>query len=438
MEMTKLLGRFIIPFSYYIKRDLRYKYFKEYMQHLQLSRKEIIAMREKKIQKLVRHAYETVPYYMELMDSHGIKPDDIRTADDLKKLPILTKSIIMKNEKRLISKKKYKLIKHFTGGSTGNKATFWKDKRYHELSYGAMMRGLQMAGINPGYKSAWIWGDTHKNLTLMNRINDTLAMKINRRIMFNVFKYTDQDVIDWLLNDFNKFRPDYIYGYAGTLYDMAKIIKKHNLKICQIKKIITSCERLEHREFLENVFKCKVIDQYGSTEVTIIGIEDDNNVMHYFDDFVIVEVEDDEILLTPLESYGMPLLRYQLGDIGFISKELKDTNSGWPFSQFNLSVGRIYEALYNKEGIKVSGGLIKQEAEDEDLDINEFQVVQKSLDEVDLNIVKDEFTTYESAKKLKKIIMHTLECSKVKIKYLDKFPAEANGKKIAFKCMIQK
>ena len=269
----------------------------------------------------------------------------------------------------------------------------------------------------------------------MKKLSNTISFKLNRRIIFDVLKYTDKDIEHWLRNEFYRFKPDYIYGYAGTIYDMAKFIKEKGIKIHQIKKVITTSERLEQREFIEDVFKCKVIDQYGSTEVTEIAIEDENYVMHSADDFVIVEVnEQNEILLTPLESYGMPLLRYGLGDIGLSKKN--GGHSQYPFGEFNLMVGRVYEILRARDGTKISGGLIKQMVEDENLPVREFQLIQKTIHEAELNIIEDEFTRAEGVKRLKEIVKEVLGCSTVNINYLARFPCESNGKRVAFRCKI--
>ncbi len=433
---TKLYGKVITPLSYYVKGDLRSKYFKKYKRNLKKSRLDIEGYQLERLKKLIQHAYATVPYYRTLFEENKIKPEDIKTLDDFKKIPLIDKKMVLLNIDRLKSNKKYELIKHFSGGSTGNKSLIYKDKRYHELSYGVWMRDLYSVGIEPGMKSAWIWGDTLQNQPLIKKLLHKLSFKLNRRIMFNVFKFTDENLKDWLEQEFNKFKPDYIYGYAGVIYNIAKFVKKNSIQLHHVKKIITTSERLEHRKFIESVFKCPVIDQYGCSEVTIIAIENNNKIMHSADDFVLVEVNgNNEVLLTPLESYGMPLLRYQVGDVGWVRKTKKNRTKH-PFKEFNIIIGRIYEFLINKNHEKISGGLIKQQVEDENLSIREWQLVQKSIDLVELNIVYDEFTTQKSVERLKKIVEKLLGCTQVKVNCLKSFPTEPNGKRVAFKCEI--
>ncbi len=436
--MQRLFGKILIPLSYKLKGDLRYMYYGKFKKNLRKSRQQTKDTQLKKIRKLVRHAYKTTPYYRELLDNSGIRPEDIRTIEDFKRIPPLGKRVVLSNLDRLKSSGNYRLVPHFSGGSTGNKVKIYKDKRYHEMSYGAWLRDFYTIGILPGYKSAWIWGDEFRHKPLLSRIFNWISFRMNRRILFDVNRYTDEQVVEWFKKKFNRFRPDFIYGYAGIIYDMAKIIKERKIKIVPVKKIITTSERLENREFIEEVFGCKVLDHYGSTEVTTVAIEDEDYVMHSSDDFVFVELDTNgEILLTPLESFGMPLLRYRCGDIG-IRLEEKYGKEKTPFGRFQIKVGRTYEVLLNRNREKVTGGLIKFRIEKEDLAIREFQLVQKSLEHVELNIVQDVFTKKEAVLRLAEIAKEELGCTRVDVNYMKKFPVEPNGKRIAFKCEVNK
>ena len=55
------------------------------------SREEILKIQNEKIVKQVKYVYENVPYYRALMDKKGVKPEDIKGVDDIRKLPFLTK-----------------------------------------------------------------------------------------------------------------------------------------------------------------------------------------------------------------------------------------------------------------------------------------------------------------------------------------------------------
>lgn len=432
-----LFRKIIIPSAYYIRGDLRFKYFNLYKKNLTKSKKEIKNYQLARLKALMSHAYDTVPYYKDLFDSINLKTSDIKSIDDLKKIPVLTKEIILKHQDELKSKVKYKLIEWASGGSTGNRVVIFKDKRYSEISRAVWMRNLSAVGINPGDKAAWIWGSPFENKNLKYKTIHKLLWRINRKILFNATHYTNAELELWLKNDFNSFKPDYIYGYANSVYQIAKYIKENNIKIHQVKKIITTSEKLEHREFIEKVFNCKVIDQYGSREITTMAIEDENQVMHTDDDFVIVELgENNKILITALESYGMPLIRYVIGDIGIRNKK-HEKNDNHPFERFNLSVGRFCELFVNNKGEKISLLPLAVRAGVAKLSIGEYQLVQISKDKVEVNMVKDKNIKSEDVKKFMNMIKDYVGCSTVKVRYFDKYPLEKNGKKIGFKCLVK-
>jgi phenylacetate-CoA ligase len=431
-----IFGKIIIPLFYYLRGDFRYKYLSDYMKNLEKPQNEIKNYQFNRLKKLVTHAYETVPYYKKLFDSINIKPSDIKTINDFKKIPPIEKDTILLNIKKLISTKKYNLFEEISGGSTGNRVVIYKDKKYKEISRAIAMRDLYSIGIKPGYKSAWFWGSPIENKSLNESILHRFLWWINRRIVFNALNYSDDDLEKWIKNDFTKFKPDYIYGYTNSIYDAAKIIKSKKIKIPKIKKIITTSMKLENRKFIEDAFNCQVLDHYGCREVTSIAIEDEKYKMHTSDDFVFVEIgKDNKILLTPLESYGMPLLRYTVGDIGIKKSEIHDDK--YPFNRFNLKLGRICETLRNVKGKKVDSGKINVEIASQKLNVGQFQLIQKSFDLVKLKIVKTNQTSRNDVEKFLMIIKKVLGNKKIEVVYVDKYPIEKNGKKIGYKCMIK-
>jgi phenylacetate-CoA ligase len=438
MTLTKkMYQHFLIPAFYRLAGDRRFKYLPEYEANLKKTHAEIEQYQLERLKALVRHTYDTVPYYKKLFDELKIRPEDIRTREDFKRIPMLEKSTVLNRPDELKSSVKYKLTKHFSGGSTGNKVFVYKDQRYHEISRAVWMRELASVGVKQGMRYAWVWDDQAVSRPFAERFGQNMLNIVNRRIVFNVFTYSDDDIEEFMMKRFNRFKPEYIYGLAGSIYEIAKVVDKRKLAIWQVKLIVTTAERLEHREFIEKVFKCKVFDQYGCSEVNIIAIDDLNGVMHSSDDFVLVELsEENEVLLTPLESYGMPLLRYKLGDVGLAGGIKADKDH--PFNQFNLCIGRIYEVLQHKDGYKVSGGFIKQKLEDENVEIGEFQVVQKSLESVELNVVKDPSTTKQAVDRTAEIVKESLGASEVTVNMMDRYPTEKNGKRIAFKCMVKR
>ena len=90
---------------------------------------KVKAWQVENMKKRIEHAYVHIPYYHDLFDKLGLKPDDFSSMEDLKKIPVLTKDIIRENFERLIPDDVHKYPYHVgqTGGSTGNPLKFYTD-----------------------------------------------------------------------------------------------------------------------------------------------------------------------------------------------------------------------------------------------------------------------------------------------------------------------
>jgi len=78
-------------------------------------------LQEKKLRAIVKYAYEKVPFYHRLLEANSIQPSDIRTIQDLQKIPIVTREDVQRNFAGMLSRdtNRDKCSKHKTSGSTG-------------------------------------------------------------------------------------------------------------------------------------------------------------------------------------------------------------------------------------------------------------------------------------------------------------------------------
>jgi len=106
------------------------KCLKELEQSQWWPRDKIVELQNQRLRQLVRHAYGKVPYYRRLFDDRGLKPNDIERAEDLVKLPILTKQLIRNNFDNLVTPgfPAKDLVPNCTGGSTGEPLVFYSTR----------------------------------------------------------------------------------------------------------------------------------------------------------------------------------------------------------------------------------------------------------------------------------------------------------------------
>src|SRR4030042_2602293 len=182
--VDKIFGNLIIPLSYYLRGDLRFWYFRKYKKHLSMSQAEIRAFQLERLKKLVRHSYNSVPYYRELFEKINLRPEDIRSLKDLKKIPLLDKRTVINKVDQLKCPGFRNLIECGSGGSSGNRVVVFKDKRYNEISRAVWLRDFYSSGIEPGKKIAWIWASEIETVPLKTKLLNRLLWRINRRIIF--------------------------------------------------------------------------------------------------------------------------------------------------------------------------------------------------------------------------------------------------------------
>ncbi len=134
--------------------------FEQFERNQWLSLQELECYQDERLRQLVRHAYDTVPYYSRVMKSLKLHPDDIRTKADLPKLPTLTKDQIRQNGADLLSSTYPRtLLRHgHTSGTTGSPLDFHYDIQTCVVHHVADWRYKGMAGLKHGDPYASLLG----------------------------------------------------------------------------------------------------------------------------------------------------------------------------------------------------------------------------------------------------------------------------------------
>ena len=288
------------------------------------SREEIIAIQNEKIVKQVKYVYDNVPYYRDLMDKKGVRPEDIRSIDDIRKLPFLTKDDLreaypyglmgtdLKNCVRI----------HSTSGTTGKRVVAFYTQKDVDMWEECCARAIVAAGgtdedvcqVCYGYGlftgGAGLHGGSHKVgcLTLPMSSGNT-----DRQIQF--------------MMDLNATilccTPSYAAFIGETLAERGYKPEDNKLKAG-----IFGAEPWteEMRRNIEKSLGIKAYDIYGLTEISGPGVAfecEEQKGMHINEDHFYVEVinpetgeplpdgEKGELVFTSLDKEGFPLLRYR-------------------------------------------------------------------------------------------------------------------------------
>jgi len=303
-------------------------YYKLYSKTQWLTNEQMQAFQLKKLQKLITHCYNNVPYYSKIMKSKGITPNDIVSLGNIQLFPILTKEIIKENYNDFIpiNIKSIKGVKTSqTGGTTGNILFKRNDANTRSSAWASYKRFTEdWMGVSEQNKRLTLMGGHVIASSYKDRIKERIENFLSNSITFSPYDTSEQNaenIINSLQN--NKFQ--LIKSYSQFLYQLALKLKQRGLKF-DVKAITTTAEPLmqEHRELFKEVFNAETFDQYGCGEIGAIAYECNHHKgLHITEEKVIVEVnEKNDLIVTDLDNFSMPFIRYYNADQLILSNEL--------------------------------------------------------------------------------------------------------------------
>jgi phenylacetate-CoA ligase len=428
----------ILPLYYRFKRQNRFNYYKILKKRNLLTTEELLNIQCYKLKALLNHCYKNVPFYSEMFKTIGITPDDIKSVNDFSKLPELGKHNIRDNYKLLINKclKEKEITFSATGGSTGTPLKIYKSIKDQEYGYALRYRSNAWCGWELHKRSAWLVAD----LKRLEEISSSPSAKmqaglwIKRKLMLDTRDTRPENMYKWV-EQIKRFKPEYVYGYSTLIAEFANFLINNNIKIDGIKGVFSTAEPLLERTTMQKAFNSKVFDQYGSSEIPCIAHECKNGNMHLNVDEVIAEFVDipqtnglKKIVCTPLYIYGMPLLRYDLGDIAVASD--KKCDCGLPYPVIELKVGRISDNLLAPKGKIVPTANLGWHIVNLTTGINQYQILQKEVNFIIVRLDSSEKHREENESIIKDLLGNLLESNRIKIifEYPEKILPESNGK----------
>ena len=392
------------------------------------------------IQKVIKHAYETVPYYKKTFDEYDIKPEQIQDFNDIKKIPFLTKEIIQNNLKDLVSLKyNKKYLQYFTtGGSTGVPMGFYIDKRYDKI-------------IEHAYV-AHIWKRIGYDVHKLNRFviirgtrpkNDLYEYK-GRDLYLASHSLNEEKILKYI-ELINKFNPDYMNIFPTTLYILSDYIVDNNIKLnlSNLKAIMCSSENMfdYQREVIEKAFGVRIFCLYGHSEHSCIGGECEvSNYFHMQSEYGYTEIvkengenvsgEDEigEVVATGFNNYAFPFIRYKTKDYAINSN--MTCTCGRNYKLIKGIQGREQEHVITKSKLKIAmSSLIFSNHLNAYGKIKKMQLEQNEIGKVTLKIIKKESFNdndkQEIIETMQKVAKNDLD---IEIKYVDNIELTKSGK----------
>lgn len=392
--MVSLAGYLSFVLVHKLRRSRSLELYHESLREPRATVEEVRARQLGRIQYLVRHAKETVPYYRELFHSIGLDPSDVRSLQDFAGIPVLTKQIVRERGDELVSSaySREALMPHHSGGSTGVPIRFYRDRSYVDAADAGTYRNLSQCGWRPGEMVAFVWGFNNR-LDAMRPIEFEARQRLRRFYQFDPFNSAPDDLDRWV-RILHRIRPRVLLGYASTIGRLARRMLQTQASVEGLRGVFTTAERLflPQRQDISRAFGCKVFDLYGSSEVQNIASECVAGNMHVNADFCHLEFDaaepgsrDRPLIVTSLKSLAFPFIRYRNEDYG-IQDERLSCNCGSGFPVMQLTVARQSDSFAFANGRVVHGEFFTHLMYGS-AGIENFQFYQTAIDRIVIRIV---------------------------------------------------
>ncbi|QQT53188.1 phenylacetate--CoA ligase family protein [Sphingobacterium multivorum] len=387
-----------------------------------------------RLSEVLKIAVKSVPYYK----SHIPNIDmDSLNYEEFLKIPLLTKDIIRIEGDSLTNReyeKKNKAFKNTSGGSTGEPVVFYRTEEQAFHGMANYYYALSLNNVNIYDTSVDLWGAERDMYNTSAKFD--LRSLLNNKYFLNTFVLSDEIIADYIKR-LNKIKPSFIKAYVHSIYDLAKYINKNKIDI-EFKPTIhctTGPLYTEMREEISKAFNCaRVYSFYGSREVSAIATETilETGMSVLFDN-VFVEIldsignpvekgEEGEVVITTLNNFYMPLIRYRIGD-----RAIKGDDLEFGTLRLEKVVGRTLGVLYRKDGSKIDGQFFTTLFFNKS-GIKNFQLVQKTLDHLILYLVKSDSFDISELNKIVDRIKVELLGTNVEVIFVDKINLTSTGK----------
>lgn len=424
-------------------KQLLYLFKNKLYKDLNLSRKlqfldqnTILEHQNEKFIKLINHAKLNVPYYSIILK-------DITSISDISTLPFLTKRIIKERFSDLKAKNltENDFIENSTSGSTGESMHFYSYKQDH-YSEACAIRGDMFTGWEYGEKKVIIWGATRDIDKHLGFKQNFIKKYIQKFEIFSSFYLSTKDIENYLIQ-ISKFKPSILIGYPTALYLIAEHILLNNKDVHIPKGIISAGETLYdfQRDSIERAFNQKVFNRYGCRDVFQIASEcSSHNGLHISVDHVVLEIinekgekakpgEVGELVVTDLDNYAFPIIRYKIGDIGILKESEYKCKCGVNLPMLEKIEGRTMDVIVGSNGNRVSGNFWTLLFRHEFHGIEKFQVIQEVENLINLFFeINSSYNSSEENRIKKEIRLVLGENFEVCINIVDKISQTATGK----------
>jgi phenylacetate-CoA ligase len=392
------------------------------------------------IADLVGHAYATTSFWRQRMDQAGLRPSQIRSWEDFRSLPLLTKKQLRTESADLLSSqfKDAWLQQKKTSGSTGIAVEVYVDKAAQEWKRALTLRSDEWSGWRFGERVAKVWGHPdYERRGWRKKLRNALLERVRYLDTLKI----DPEALEKFAQSLRSCPPSLLFGHAHSLCLLAEFLRSQGGAGFRPRGIISTAMVLHtwQRRSIEEVFACQVTNRYGCEEVSLIACECERHEgLHINADGVYLEVlrpdgspaapgEVGTVVVTDLVNRAMPILRYQVGDMAMVTDRCCPCGRGLPLLE--RLEGRDADYVITPRGELVSGISLTDHFGTVVPGIVQLQIVQETMQDFLFRIVPGPGFQPASLEHLRGLVAERFGSeARYACDYVEQIPQEPSGK----------
>ncbi len=416
-----------------ISRQLRY-----WRKVAKFPEDDITRLSRSNLNQILDFATKSIPFYSDISLNHIREPEE-----RLLSFPVMQKEDIRNNLDDLLFTRKSDLIEYSSSGSSGIQGTVYMNKKEQSVIRAIMLLWWEWAGYSFD-KQIIQTGITPKR-GFLKSLKD-LILKVN---YVSAFKISEDEILD-LLNKYRQRKNLFFAGYPSSLNVFAEIVLKHSLKDVKFDSAVCWGDKLfdHYKNNIKEAFGCDVKETYSCNEGFLVGAKKDLDYFYIMSPHVHVEIVDKNfnpvpdgtlgyVLLTRLDCFSMPLIRYYIGDLAVKLKheEYPEIREMY-FPLLERVIGRDTDVAVTPSGKKLIvhffTGIFEFIPE-----IKQFIVIQNDISRMEIHYIPGNGFSSSVLERLEKIFFDKLdEYLNITWVQVDFIPSAPSGKPQLIKSFI--
>lgn len=392
------------------------------------SREELANQQKVYLKNLLNHCLQKIPYYKDMGISFVDEPYVL-----LKRFPLIKKAEIKAQIHRFVDPQAHSLVVEKSSGSSGIQGEVYMTRKEQFSALATQTFMWEWSGYRLG--SPFLQLGITPNRPFHKIVKDSVLKTIYQQ----AFDIDPNEVITTLRKI--KSGKYFFGGYASGLYSYALLAEQAGLEDIRFKSVISWGDKMfdHYRTKIESTFGCQVFDTYGCTEGIMIAGQCEYGKYHILTPNLILELLDENgkevepgelghVVVTRLDAYAMPLVRYYLGDLAIRENTEMTCACSRPFPILRRIVGRDTDLVKTRSGkiliVHFFTGIMEHIPE-----VRQFRIIQEELDSITFEYIPDALFTTDVLPKITKIIHEKLnEPMEIVFKEVNQIPNSPSGK----------